>query len=115
MITSPEQFAGLALLKIGSAKTAAELATLKADCDSASEWGDITEVEHATLMAAHDAREPVVALLDAIRDAADNDSLSAVGKRAHAEMGAGTITAVQYDEVCRAGRVRRAELKGQDQ
>jgi hypothetical protein len=111
-ITSPEQFAGLALLKIGRAKTAAELATLKADCDSAIEYGDITDVEYSTLLSAYRQRKSVVVLLDAIRAAKDGVALDAVGKAAKGKRDGGELTLAQFEEVVRAGRARRAELNG---
>jgi hypothetical protein len=112
-ITSPEQFAGVALLKIGRAKTMKELDTLKADCQSAWQHQDIPHPEYLILSDAADKREPVARLLDAVRDAKDGDQLTAAAKSAREQRAAEKLTPAQFDEVCRAGVNRRAELKGE--
>ena len=114
-ITSKEQFAGVALLKIGRAKTVAELDTLRADCQSAWQHQDMPHPDYLILSDAADKREPVARLLDAVRDARDGDQLTAAAKAAHMQRAAEKLTPAQFDEICRAGAKRRAELKGQSQ
>ena len=115
MITSPEHFAGVALLRIGRAKTAKELRTLYGDCQEAEMHGDIQPAEYDALISAIEQREPVALLLDAIRDAKDGAELNAAGKWAHTQRAAEQLTLAQFEEVVRAGKARHAELKGQDQ
>ena len=110
-ITTPEQFPGVALLNIGRAKTMKELDTLKADCQLAWQHQDITHPEYLVLSDAADRREPVVKLLDAVRDAKDDAELSAAGKSAKSKRDGSELTLAQFDEVVRAGRVRRLKLR----
>ena len=112
-ITSKEQFAGVALLRIGFAKTAVELATLYGDCQSAWKHNDIDSAEYDALITAIESRDWVVRLLDAIQDAKDGDQLTAAAKTAHMQRAAEKLTPAQFDEICRAGVKRRAELKEQ--
>jgi hypothetical protein len=114
-ITSKEQFAGVALLKIGRAKTVAELSTLYGDCQLAFRHGDVASGEYDTLVTAIERRDPVVRLLDAVRDAKDGDQLTAAARAAREQRAAEKLTSAQFDEVCRAGAKRRGELKGEQQ